>query len=273
MTDIGDDLSLKNKRKLQARNNADSNWVEMLSVSKADEVVQPVRPRVRKYVFTDYPRCMAKAGAGAATGTAADINLINVNGLEWCYVILGTQTIVGPTATATGLSISLDQTDDDGIELRPMILANSANPDRFVVGTDPAFYASLKFKIADVSGTDDCIFGFRKLEADQAAVDDYDEMAGLNVISGNITIETILNAGATTSTDTTDNWADAATHTLKVMVSAAGVVTYEIDALPPTATAAFTFDDGEVLVPFLFFLHSSDVAGAVELIELEIGHL
>ena len=50
----------------------------------------------------------------------------------------------------------------------------------------------MKFAIADVSDTDDCAFGFRKVEAYQANIDDYDEMAALNVISGDIKIETIL---------------------------------------------------------------------------------
>jgi hypothetical protein len=101
-------------------------------------------------------------------------------------------------------------------------------------------------------------------------LDDYDEMAVLNVISGNITIETILNGGSTTSTDTTDNWADAATHELEVRVSAAGVVTYKIDDAAPTVTAAFTFDAGEVLIPFMFFLQANGAqTGALNLIEFE----
>ena len=102
-------------------------------------------------------------------------------------------------------------------------------------------------------------------------MDDYDEMAGLNVISGDIKIETILNDGATTTTDTTDNVADNGTLTGKVLVSAAGVVTYTIGGSAPTSTAAFTFDDAEVVIPFAYFLEDTDIAGAVELSLWEVG--
>jgi hypothetical protein len=97
-------------------------------------------------------------------------------------------------------------------------------------------------------------------------------MACLNVISGNIEIETILNGGATTTTDTTDNWANDGEHTLEIYVSAAGVVTYKIDGVAPTVTAAFTFDPAEVVVPFFFMLHATaSQAGAVLLESWEVG--
>ena len=219
--------------------------------------------------FDNEPISVAKTGAGAATGTGGDENLCLVDLVQWEYHMLGTQTIIAPSMGVDGLDVGLDQTDNDGVEF--CLGINAANKGAFVVGTSGAFFAKLQFSIADVSGTDDCAFGFHKVEAYQANIDDYDEMAAMNVISGNITLETILNAGATTSTDTTDDWADAATHELKVLVSAAGVVTYQIDGMPPTTVAAFTFDDAEVVVPFFYFLHASDVAGAIILKSFECG--
>jgi len=224
------------------------------------------------YVYEDFkeqPVCVADLGGGAATGTAGDVNFMALGGHVFEYSPKGTQTIVGPVRTATGLNVSLDQTDNDGVEITLGIL--SRGPNVFTCGTDGAFSFSLKFSIADVSGTDDCAVGFRKAEAYQANIDDYDEMACLNVISGDIKIETILNNGATTTTDTTNDWADGETHTLKVKVSAARAVTYEIDGAAPIVTAAFTFDSGEVVVPFFFFLHAADVAGEVNLIEWKSG--
>ena len=219
--------------------------------------------------FNDNP-VSAKIGGGAATGIGGDENALLTAENAFEYHILGTQTILAPKKTASGLDINMDQTDDDGIELSQGILAGSKHA--LTVGTSGAFFFRVKFKIADVSGTDDCAIGFRKAEAYPANIDDYDEMAALNVISGDIKIETILNGGATATTDTTDNWADAAEHTLEVKVSAAGVVTYEIDGAAPTATAAFTFDDTEVVVPFFYFLNASDIAGAVEITEWECGN-
>lgn len=218
--------------------------------------------------FNADPATSKKAG-GAATGTAGDENVMVFPENAFEYHILGTQTILAPSLTATGLNIGMDQTDNDGVEISQGIFSNAKHA--YTVGTDGAFFLSVQFKIADVSGTDDCAIGFRKAEAYQANIDDYDEMAALNVISGNITIETILNNASTTSTDTTDDWADGETHTLTVIVDAEGAVYYEIDGAVPTTTASFTFDEGEVVVPFLYFLNASDVAGAVELITWECG--
>jgi predicted RecA/RadA family phage recombinase len=219
--------------------------------------------------FKQDPIAVKKAGGGAPTGTAGDENLLYTGSNLFEYHILGTQTLVAPAISATGLDIGMDQTANDGVELTQGITARS--PGVFTVGTSPAFYAKCKFSIADVSGTDDCAFGFRKLEAYQANIDDYDEMAALNVIAGAIYIETILNNASTTSTDTTNTWADAATKTLEVYVSAAGVVTYKIDGAAPSTTAAFTFDTGEVVIPFFYFLNDTDLAGAVNLISWEVG--
>jgi predicted RecA/RadA family phage recombinase len=220
--------------------------------------------------FKQDPICVKKGGAGAATGSAGDENLLYTGANLFEYHILGTQTIVAPPIAATGLNVGgMDQTANDGIEVTQGITARS--PGVFTVGTSPAFYAKLKFTIADVSGTDDCAFGFRKLEAYQANIDDYDEMACINVIAGAIYTETILNNNGTVSTDTTNTWADGATKTLEVYVSSAGVVTYKINGAAPTTVVAFTFDDAEVVIPFFYFLFDTTAPGAITLISWEVG--
>jgi len=218
--------------------------------------------------FRTGPASSGRTGT-AATGSTGDVNIMALGSNLFEYHMKGTQTLLTPLLVANGLDVGLDQTADDGVEVTKGITSRS--PEAFVVGTSPAFYAKCKFKIADVSGTDDCAFGFRKAEAYQAAIDNYDEMAALNVISGNIYIETILNNAATTSTDTTDNWADLAAHTLEVYVSSAGVVTYKIDGAAPTVTAAFSFDAGEVVIPFFYMLNDTDLAGEVALQAWEVG--
>ena len=85
-------------------------------------------------------------------------------------------------------------------------------------------------------------------------------MAAFNIISGVINTETIKNAGATVTTDTTlTDWADLATHTVQVKVSATGAVTYLYDGAEPTTVVAYSFDDAEVVVPFVYFLHNTDI--------------
>ena len=216
-----------------------------------------------KYVFETFkqnPVYSNKAG-GAATGTAGDENILLTPETAFEYHILGTQTIVAPTVTAVGLDLgSMDQTADDGLELNHGIL--SSQIPSFTVGTDPAFFLRSRYSLSNVSGTDDCAMGFRKVEANQANVDDYADMAALNVITGDINIETIVGGAATTTTDTTDNWADTETHELVVLVSSSGVVTYLIDGVAPTTTAAFTLTDALNVEPFFFFLQHTGLTDA-----------
>lgn len=227
-----------------------------------------------KYVFETFqqnPVYSNKAG-GAATGTAGDENVLILPTTAFEYHVLGTQTIVAPTISASGLDMgSMDQTANDGLELNHGIL--SSQIPSFTVGTDRAFFLRARFSIADVSGTDDCAIGFRKVEANQANIDDYADMAVLNVISGNINIETIVGGAATVTTDTTDNWADTETHELEVRVDSEGAVTYLIDGSAPTVTAAYSFTDALNVMPFFYFLQDTDIAGAVPLMVWECGYL
>jgi len=223
--------------------------------------------------FNTQPICQVNnATTAVPSGTANTANTAMFgSGNTFEYVAKGTQTIIGMgVLSSTGCNIAGDATGNDGREIAFGGGINSFSPRSYVVGT--AFWARLKFYIDDVSGTDDCAFGFRKAEAYQANIDDYDEMAVLNMISGNITIETILNAGSTTTTDTTDDWADLATHEFKVMVAADGAVTYTIDGAAPTVTAAFSFDAGENVIPFLFFLQDTDIVSTLTLVEFESSY-
>jgi hypothetical protein len=211
---------------------------------------------------------------GVPTGTAGDENFyLTGNGNLMEFHILGTQTLVYPNESPKGssgyLDIAQDATADDGAEWTFGILATDKLA--FKVGEDGAFHARMKVTIEDVSGTDDFVFGFRKAEAYQAAVDDYDEMAALQIVSTAINNHSILNGGATDNTDTTDTVADTVAFTLEVRVSAAGVVTYLIDGAAPTVATAFTFDDGEVVVPFLFVLNHTDLHGYIKISEIEVG--
>lgn len=226
-----------------------------------------------KYVYENFQQngATSKVGGGAAGGTAGNNNVLILPTTAFEYSILGTQTITAPVITASGLDMgSMDQTANDGLELNHGIL--SSQIPSFIIGTDAAFFLRARFSIADVSGTDDCAIGFRKVEANQANIDDYADMAVLNVISGNITIETIKGGAATVSTDTTDNWADTETHELRVLVDATGVVTYLIDGDAPTVTAAYTFTNALNVMPFFYFLEDTDIAGAVPLMIWECGY-
>ena len=223
------------------------------------------------------PILQSNATTGAApTGATGDVNLMYLQeGVIMEQFILGAgQTIIAPRMTATGLNIALDQVNNEGAEYN-FGAARANSQHAFTIGTSAAFRMDATFTIADVSGCEPLLIGFRKSEANNATITSYTDYAtiGLDNVAavGNVVISTELNAGGTTNTDTTDAWADAASHKLSVLVSGAGVVTYLIDDIAPSATAAFTFDNADVVVPFIHFLNGADVAGDVELEALKIG--
>lgn len=218
--------------------------------------------------FEQDPVTCVKCGGIALGSTGAENNMcLGKNMFE--YHILGAgQTILAPKLVATGLLASLDLVDNEGAEYTQGILARSKQA--MVIGTD-AFYFKCKLSIADISGADEVAVGFRKAEAYQSAIDAYADMAVLNVISGNITIETIIGDAATVPTDTTDDWTDGQTKTLEVYVSKAGVVTYKIDGVAPTAVAAYTFTDALTVIPFFHLLHATTTPGEIILQEWECG--
>ena len=194
-----------------------------------------------------------------ADGTALDTVIHSyADGLSMTFGALIAQDIDRPAASTTGMNYAYDQTNDDGIELVYSCVTAKGREgvDRFTVGKQ-AFSAEMEFSLAVVAGTDVGNFGFRKVEALAADLHAYDEMAGLFPISGNISIQTIINNAATVTTDTTANWGDGEIHSLKVLVSKAGAVTYQIDGAAPSTTAAFSFDAGEVVTPFLSYLQAS----------------
>lgn len=204
----------------------------------------------------------SKIGGGAAGGTAGDENFLLTPKTCLQYHIIGTQTITAPTAIAAGLDLgTMDATNGDGLEINPGVL--TSNPFAWKVGTDDAFFIRVRATIATVAGTDDFAVGFRKQEANQAAIDDYADMAVLNIIAGDIYTETIVGDAATVSTDTTDDWSDAETHWIEIQVSSAGVVSYLIDNAEPTTVVDYTFTDALTLIPFVYFQENATTAGSL----------
>ncbi len=233
----------------------------------AVELADLIPDVVTKEKFDSAPVCMQITGE-VCDGTAEDEHAMLFPRTAFEFHNIGIATTLVPQMAATGLDVGRTQTNNIGIEITQGITAGSRAA--MTIGTD-VFYGKLTLSIADVSGTDECRFGFRSAEAYDVAVDNYADFAALNVDGGDIKIETNLNDGTPAATDTTDDLADGGTVTLEVYVALSGVVTFKIDGAAPTTTAAFTFDSGDVVVPFFHFFHDSDLAGAVVLQEWEIG--
>ena len=244
------------------------------------DIKGPVNINSTYCLFEDEP-AFAKWGAnatpvwgGACTGTDGDENVMIFPSASFIYHIIGTQTELGPQLRAGGLDISLDDADDEGIEITPNILGKAAtggSRQAFTIDTD-VFYLKVKIYVTDVSGTDDLCVGFRKVEAFQAAVNTYTDYAVLRLNAGDIYIESDLNGAAAASDDTNDNWGDTTAVTLGIFVDITGAVTYTIDGSAPSSTQAFTFDTTDVVVPFIYLLHeAADFAELTYLQSWECG--
>lgn len=233
-----------------------SNLAALPTVNSASTDITP----------TQSPILESNATTGAApTGTTGAVNIMNTQGEFMEQFVMGAgQTIIAPRMSTSGLLVSLDLTDDEGAEYNWGARANAKHA--YTIGTSAAFFLEWAFTAADVSGCDPVGIAFRKVEANNGTMESYTDFAfiGLSVTDGpNIWIKTRLNSGAVTNTDTTDTWVDGATHTLRINVSASGVVTYLIDGVAPSVTAAFTFDAGDVVMPFFELLHGTTAPGAI----------
>lgn len=179
-----------------------------------------------------------------------------------------------------GIQIPNDNADNDGGEMGFGILNDTNQMHAFTIGTDPAFFFEVKLGVPDVSEYDVLGIGFRGDAAYADAVNTaaaylaaYDDKAGFNVDNGDITIVSSLNAADTGPTDTTDDWADDEAHTLKVLVSSAGVTTFQIDGAAPSTTAAHTFDTGDVVIPYIIWCKDAANTDTPPIIEhIKLGY-
>lgn len=212
----------------------------------------------------------SKVGGGAATGTAGDNNVLYTQFGAYEWNVIGTQTILAPSLDTFGLNLVQDNTAGDGIELSMGVTALS--PMAFTIG-QPAFFIQAQFKVQDVSGANPLIIGLRKVQAFDATLANYTDFVSIGIVgtAGDIQLQTQLNTGGVVTTDTTLNAVDGAVFQVKIKVSSAGVVTYEYNYAAPTVVAAFTFDAGDVVIPFIRFTEAADITTQAATNYLEMG--
>jgi len=227
--------------------------------------------------FRSSPILQSTATTGAApSGATGDTNIMMFQeGFVLEQFIKGAgQTIIAPRMGADGLLISLDQVATEGVEFNPGNRNNA--PMTFTIGTDSAFFAECTYTVADVSGCEPMYFGFRKVQANDADYTNYTDFVGygLNnlVAGGDAVIATNLNGAGINTTDTNDAWADAGTHTLTVNVSDAGVVTFLFDGVAPTATQAYTFDNGDVVEFWYTHVFGAALPGNINWVDFKCGY-
>ena len=218
-----------------------------------------------------------------APGTTGAYNRCDLpEGTRLGYTVLGAgQTILGPVGATSGIDIGCDQTDNEGLEVWSNWHCADGHP--LSVGYDAAFYFLCKINIADVSGCDDLFIGWKLVELYNADMEAYNTYFGLGINTAAnpaaLKVRNELNGGGVDNTDTTQTIADGIDLQVKVLIAANGVATLQHDAAvpgtlaAPTATAAFTFDDGDQIMPELRFLHANATqAGAFLIKNWEVGY-
>lgn len=228
-------------------------------------------------VITQSPLLQSNLTTGAApTGATGDVNLMYLqDGCLMEQFILGAgQTIIAPRMSANGLNIALDLTDNEGAEYN--FGARAGAKHAYTIGTSAAFFVEAQIYVADMSGCEPLWLGFRKVAANAADYTTYSDFysIGLNNATSAtaVTLGSQLNTGGVTLQSSTDAWGgDGTVQTLKILVSAAGVVTATISGAGPSAPLAFTFDNGDVVMPFIHFLHDTTTPGEIALLSFKCG--
>jgi hypothetical protein len=223
--------------------------------------------------FHDSPLAVQLDGT-AASGTDTEVNCLHVgDGIIFEQYMMGTQTIIVPIMETAGLEIGLDKTDNEGVQYDLGITSRSRCV--FTAQTDACF-VECTVALADASGVDPFYIGFRKQAARNSTLGSYTDYFVLGVEGtanpNKIQFQTNLNSGGAATTDSTDTWADAASKTIRVNVSAGGVATGLIDsASPTTEPSTFTFDSGDVLMPFIYLLHGTTSPGKINITSFKCG--
>jgi len=226
---------------------------------------------------TQSPIMQSNANTGAApTGATGDVNIMAMqDGCLMEQFILGAgQTIIAPRMTANGLDLALDQVATEGAEYNFGARSNAKHV--YTIGTSDAFFCEATIYLTDMSGCLPMVIGFRKVEANNATIANYTDYACIGMFdttsSTNVVILDELNSGGQTATDTTDAWGgDTTAQTVKVLVSAAGVVTFEVGGSAASVAPSFTFDNTDEVMFFCHILNGADLIGEAGLQNLKIG--
>ena len=261
------------------------------------------------YISCPTPIVGTLTGAGGADGVMADGELFSMlfpgkNGqvtqvqgsmiaahtvAASGFMVEGTIPVTDTNSTSAGLNLQGDAAtaDNTGMEL---IFGGTQHGGgaSCTIGTHGMVFDAT-FNSVDFTDQDCVAIGFRKAEEFQtghqaiiaAASGDavYTDYVAFGVLSpDDVQISTRLNDGTTAHVDSTQATAASGNHRFQVTVSSAGVVTFaHIGAAvmsagtlaAPSTTKAFTFDSGDVVVPYLSIL-STNADSAIHLKAIKI---
>jgi len=216
-----------------------------------------------------YPATALSIGAYTAAGKTPQLD--------------GTVPATDTATTQAGFDLQMD-TESAAATGLEIILGGGplgGNANGITVGTHSATIEAT-FNTPDWTDFDACGIGFRKVEdfndghvpildGGSAADGIYTDFAAFGAMTDTDirTMTDLNNSGTSTVTDVGVVPVDGQNMRLKITVSSAGVVTYSHvnntvagagTLAEPGSVAAYTFDDGDVIVPYIFT--SSDTAAA-----------
>ena len=227
-----------------------------------------------------YPATAISVGAYAATGKTPQVD--------------GSVPATDTASTAAGLDLQMDcETGGADVGLE-MILGGGplGGNHAFTIGTHTG-YIDATFFTVDWTDFDLCCIGFRKvqdfddghvpiLKTAASGNGIYSDYAAFGAMGDtNLETATELNTGgASTSTDLGASVpVDAQNLRLKIHISSGGVVSYNfvVNAVAgagtlaePASVASFTFDDGDVVVPYIGTLSDTAAADVLYLKDVEV---
>lgn len=280
-----------------------------LTVGGALTRVTPVNIIDWDYISCPTPIVSNLTGAGGADGVMADGELFSMifpgkNGqvtpvqgsmvgahtvAAKGFMVEGTIVATDTNGTVAGLNLQGDAVtaDNTGLEL---VFGGTqfGGGAACTIGTH-AMTFDVTFHSVDFTDQDAVTIGFRKVQefdtshggilAAASGDPGYTDFCAFGVQSADdVQIATALNDGSRTYTDTTDATAASGNHRFKIDVTSGGVVTYShirgavMDAgtlAAPSTTAAFTFDDGDTVIPYLI-IQSTSVNSAIYLKSIKI---
>ena len=205
------------------------------------------------------------------------------------FGVVGTIPATDTNNTVAGLNLQGDAATADNTGLEIVFGGTQfGGYGACTIGTH-AMTFDATFHSVDWTDQDAVTIGFRKVEEFEighgailaAASGDalYTDFVAFGCQSADdVQIASRLNDGTSSYTDTTDATAASKNHRFKITVSSAGVVTYQhvgaqvMDSgtlAAPSSTEAFTFDDGDTVVPYLI-IQSTNADSAIMLKSVKI---
>lgn len=209
------------------------------------------------------PSSLADSTIDLADG---DVNYVVASeGIQFEYREEQTKTTSSMIFASGSIDISADNTiDNEGVEIY-LGASQNTTTGYLVAQTDQLCFA-VNATVALIAGTDQFTVGWRANVAYDAAANylNYTDYAiiGINNVDGSIFAEMDSTTGAAQTDDTTTDWANAETKTLKVCISGDGETHHYLDgSLIAEANVVDAIDSSIIMNPFITYLQAG---GAVD---------